>query len=258
MIPALIGGAASLLGGVLANQASARSAQAQMDFQHYMSNTAHQREVADLRAAGLNPILSAGGRGATTPGGSQYTASDVLTPAVSSAGQFSRVQAEAKEINQRVDANLPAEQRDQMRADIWQKNVDSNLKLEQQWKTAQERLTEIERTKNMTTDTELKRSLQLQADALSDKLKLEAVTEKNRPALIAAETHRASARGTADTLENVGRAIEADIDRTAYGRATRYIDRSGDIIDKAISAHRAGSAAKSAASAAARAAGRRR
>lgn len=60
----------------MSNQASAAQAQKQMDFQEKMSNTAHQREVSDLRAAGLNPILSALGSGASTPGGAQGSVSD--------------------------------------------------------------------------------------------------------------------------------------------------------------------------------------
>lgn len=38
-------------------------------WQKGMSDTAHQREVEDLYMAGLNPILSAGGHGASTPAG---------------------------------------------------------------------------------------------------------------------------------------------------------------------------------------------
>ncbi len=128
MLGAAVAGGLGMVGGLLGNRSSSGQAQRdrdfqsneaaasrsftsaqakqQMDFQQRMSSTGWQRDVADMRAAGLNPALAYTQGGASSPGGasggaasgsgSRATQQDVLSPAVASAMQYKRLDEEVK------------------------------------------------------------------------------------------------------------------------------------------------------------------
>lgn len=70
----IIGGAINAGSQADTNESNRQTAREQMAFQERMSNSAYQRAMADMRAAGLNPILAHSSGGASSPSGASSTA----------------------------------------------------------------------------------------------------------------------------------------------------------------------------------------
>lgn len=103
----LLGGGFSLLGGLGQSAFNAHEADKNRKFQAYMANTQYQRAVADLKAAGLNPIMAASsGMKAGMPGGAQAQAGNLTgfgTEALNSARIARLMSAETRKAEQEAD-----------------------------------------------------------------------------------------------------------------------------------------------------------
>ena len=111
LVAGAITGGASLIGTHLTNQANSAEAAKNREFQRDMSNTAHQRQVEDLRKAGLNPILSALGSGASTPSGGQATMND-FAPGISKGAETAIAVRQQNKALQGMDATIGNTQAD--------------------------------------------------------------------------------------------------------------------------------------------------
>lgn len=111
-----------------ANKFTAQQSQINRDFQERLSNTAYQRQKADLVAAGYNPLLAINGGGASTPAGSSGSGVGSSVSAVSpsfypdlshiSSALKGAVVAQYKKQNEKVDA-----EKDNIKADTMNKKV---------------------------------------------------------------------------------------------------------------------------------------
>lgn len=102
--PGLLVAGLDFLAGERTNSAARREAQKNREFQLSASSTAYQRAVADMRAAGINPILAARTGGASTPAGAM---ANFHNPVTSALGAFqSHRQTNASTLLQEANAAL--------------------------------------------------------------------------------------------------------------------------------------------------------
>lgn len=109
----------------------ADQARKQMEFQERMSSTAYQRSMADMKSAGLNPILAYQQGGASSPGGAMASASSAtmenamqgIGEGVTSAAQAGSRFMELRNLDAQTDNTRSQESLNSANADLSKVNA---------------------------------------------------------------------------------------------------------------------------------------
>lgn len=214
----LLGGLGSLFSGYSAKQA----ARDQMAFQERMSSTAHQREVEDLKKAGLNPVLSAMSGGASSPGGASWSMPNPgseLGASVSSSAKMMALELPALESSLRLQA------------------AQRHLTLEQADKATADAAVSMAEAANVTADTDVRRMMLKKLETMLEPERAESVARASelwsRRALQRAQEglipHSARALDSQSALREA-ELPQVQADSSAYGLFMRDVGRATGLL----------------------------